>query len=161
TVLTPNQKEAAEASGIPIQDGESARDAAKVLQKIVGGDAIVITRGPAGVSVFPRRRQPRHIPAQAREAFDVTGAGDTFISAFGLTVFAGESWADAARLGNAAGSIAVAYTGVATVTAEELTAALELDPSSTRRKIVGPDQLEQICRSLRQNGSRVVFTNGF
>ncbi|MEO8377838.1 MAG: bifunctional ADP-heptose synthase, partial [Candidatus Sumerlaeota bacterium] len=125
TALTPNQGEAALASKIPIVDDESLNKAAKVLRKQIACDILVITRGAQGVSVFPRSGKSILLPAKAREVFDVTGAGDTFISVFALGLTAGASPADAAALGNFAGGVVVARHGVATVTQDELRAAAQ------------------------------------
>lgn len=162
TVLTPNQKEAAEASGIAIEDVDSLAAAAKVLQKTVKGDAIVITRGAAGVSAFPKRGGPSHLPARAREVFDVTGAGDTMIATLGLALFAGAKLDEAAQLGNLAAGIVVGRAGVASVSVDSLRVVCqEGDEESGRRKLVTAAELEQICRSLHQNDRKIVFTNGF
>ncbi|CAN5437622.1 bifunctional D-glycero-beta-D-manno-heptose-7-phosphate kinase/D-glycero-beta-D-manno-heptose 1-phosphate adenylyltransferase HldE [soil metagenome] len=160
SLLTPNQKEAAEATGIAITDDAAAERAAKELQKIVRAEAVVITRGAHGVSVFPKGAAAEHIPARAREVFDVTGAGDTFLSVLGLALFSGAKWGDAARLGNLAAGIVVGLAGVACVSPEALRAACD-STQSPQTKIVSAAELEQRCRSLRHNRRRVVFTNGF
>ena len=161
TVLTPNQKEASEATGIAVHDDASAAEAARLLQKMVQGDAVVITRGASGVSVFPKKGSPAHLPAQAREVYDVTGAGDTFLSVLALASFSGASWSEAAQLANLAAGIVVGQVGVACVSLESLRSACQQSGSGFRRKIVSAPELEQSCRSLRAHGSRIVFTNGF
>lgn len=160
TTLTPNQKEASEASGVTITDDASVAEAARRLQKTIAGEAVVITRGAAGVSVFPRRGRASHLPAQAREVFDVTGAGDTFIAVFTLGLLAGGSWAGAAELGNLAAGIKVGRAGVATVSAEELRRASEGGRARAGKLLAG-EELLQACRSVQLHGGRVVFTNGF
>jgi D-beta-D-heptose 7-phosphate kinase/D-beta-D-heptose 1-phosphate adenosyltransferase len=161
TVLTPNQKEASEASGIAIRDDATAAGAARRLQATVRAEAVVITRGAGGVSVFPRRGKPVHMPARAREVFDVTGAGDTFLSVLALARFSGAGWAEAAELGNLAAGIVVGMVGVATVSPEALRNAVETEGGETRRKVLTMTELEQVCRSLRSHGSKVVLTNGY
>lgn len=158
-MLTPNQKEASEASGIAITDDETTAEAARRIQRVVKAEALVITKGPSGVSVFPRRRPPHHIPARAREVYDVTGAGDSFIAAMGLALFSGGSFAEAAEAGNLAGGIAVGHVGVASVSLPALLAAV--DGQAGRRKLLQPEELVQVRRSHRHHGNRVVFTNGF
>ncbi|MCC6545580.1 D-glycero-beta-D-manno-heptose-7-phosphate kinase [Candidatus Sumerlaeota bacterium] len=127
TAMTPNQGEAAQASKTPINDVESLTQAARILLKQVGCEILVITRGPQGVSVFPKRGKSILLPAKAREVFDVTGAGDTFISLFSLGLCAGASLEDAAALGNLAGGAVVARHGVATISQDELRAAAQED----------------------------------
>jgi len=133
TVLTPNQKEASEASHIAIADNDSAARAARVLHRTVKGDTVVITRGAHGISVFPRRGRPTHIPARAQEVFDVTGAGDTVICVMALGLCSGAGIAEAAALSNLAGGIVVGIPGVARVPADRLRAAAELEDSAPLR----------------------------
>lgn len=161
SLLTPNQKEAAEASGVSITDNDTAAEAAAILQRTVEGEAVVITRGAAGVSVFPADGAPHHAPARAREVFDVTGAGDTFIATMGLALFSGSSLAEAAELGNLAGGFVVGLAGVATISVQELRHLVTDEGHGRRRKLLTAAELEPVCRSLHQHGSKVVFTNGF
>ena len=161
TVVTPNRREASEFTRVPIRDDASAERAATAIQEVVAGEAVIVTRGAAGVTVRLRDGTVHHLRARAREVYDVTGAGDTFIGVVGLGVSAGAEMRQAAELGNLAAGIAVGLAGVATVSpqalrracAEEITA-----PVSKRRTL---PELESICRSLRQKGRRIVFTNGF
>lgn len=159
TVITPNQKEAAEAAGTPIHDEDSLTAAARVLLRNVASDAVVITRGAHGVSVFPKRGKPAHIPAKAREVFDVTGAGDTFIAVLALALCSGGDIRDAAALGNLAGGIVVGLEGVACVSPEALRSVCE-GGSTIPRKHVGIADLDHLCRSLRHRKQRIAFTNG-
>ena len=162
TLITPNAKEAAEATGVALVNDAAVAEAAKQLQATIGGDAIVITRGAQGVSVFPKRGAGVHLPAKARQVFDVTGAGDTFISVLALAHFGGAKLAEAASLGNLAGGIVVGLAGVATVSPEQLRAACaEAESGTVQRKLVSRDELQQVCRTLRQAGRKIVFTNGF
>lgn len=159
TAITPNQKEASEASGVAIRDHTSCARAAAAIQQQVGGECVVITRGPSGVSVFPKGAGATHIAARAREVFDVTGAGDTFIAIFSLALACGADYARAAELGNIAGGYVVGLSGVAAISGEVLRNLIET--GGKRQKLLPAGELEQICRSLRQNGAKVVFTNGF
>jgi len=161
SLVTPNQKEASESTGVAIIDMKSVEEAARKLHRTIRGEAIVITRGGAGLSVFPRRGKPSHIPARAREVYDVTGAGDTVIASLGLGIFSGASFAEAGAIGNLAAGIVVGRAGVASVSLDTLRVACEEEEDHPRRKLVSAAELEQICRSLRQNGRKVIFTNGF
>jgi D-beta-D-heptose 7-phosphate kinase/D-beta-D-heptose 1-phosphate adenosyltransferase len=87
--------------------------------------AVLITRGEQGMSLFEAGRRPVHIPAAAREVFDVTGAGDTVIATLSLALCAGASLAQAAALANDAASVVVAKLGTATASPAELMAARE------------------------------------
>jgi D-beta-D-heptose 7-phosphate kinase / D-beta-D-heptose 1-phosphate adenosyltransferase len=161
SAITPNLKEACEASGINVTDDTMLNNAAKALQKQIKGEAIIITRGPQGMSVFPRRKKPTHIPAKAREVYDVTGAGDTAISTIGLALFSGGTYEQAATLGNMASSIVVGLAGVACISADTLRLAMQHDDPQSKTKLATMNELVQTCRSFRQTGKTIVFTNGF
>lgn len=124
-VVKPNQKEAEAAAGCRIRCDATLAEAAGRVQKMARAQAVVITRGGSGVDVFERRRKPVHFPALAHSVYDVTGAGDTFISVMALAMAAGAGVAEAAQLGNLAGSVVVGKLGAATVSAEELLELLE------------------------------------
>jgi len=124
-VITPNHHEAQQALGIEDINGDSG-DPMRIL-KAVGGlldrfelKALLITRGEEGMSLYEKGGTVTHIPAVAREVFDVTGAGDTTIGVFSLSLAAGASFREAAFLANQAAGIAVGKVGTATVSKEEL-----------------------------------------
>jgi len=125
TLVTPNQHETEQASGVAI-DGDASRELA--ARRILGQlrcRALLITRGEEGMSLFEAGRRPLHIRAAAREVFDVTGAGDTVIAAMALGAATGASLEESARLANQAAGIVVGKLGTATVRPEELIASLE------------------------------------
>lgn len=122
TILTPNVKEASLGSRIEIEDDRSLLRAGKSLLTRLKCDAVLITRGEHGMSLFERSGRITHIPTEARDVFDVTGAGDTVISALTLAMAAGASRVEAARLSNIAAGIVVAVVGTATVSPEKLKA---------------------------------------
>lgn len=120
TILTPNTKEASIGSGIEIEDENSLLKAGKTLLKRLGCDAVLITRGEHGMSLFEKGGRVTHIPTMAREVFDVTGAGDTVISVLTTAMAAGAEMVDAARISNFAAGIVVGIVGTATVKPDEL-----------------------------------------
>ncbi len=124
TVVTPNTAETAEAAGSDVGGEEGLLRAARQLQAVLGGGALLVTRGSQGMSLFEPGVEPVHIPATAREVYDVTGAGDTVTSTLALALAAGQPLALAARLANHAASLVVGKAGTATVTQDELLAAL-------------------------------------
>lgn len=156
--LTPNVKEAQAASGVAITDEVSLARAGAELNEAVGGKAILITRGSDGVAVFPRGGKPTLLPAIPREVFDVTGAGDTFISHFGLGYFQGLTMPEAASWANRAAGIVVGRVGVAVVRPNELL--VDIQGDARRAKWRSLAELEPIVRSLRAAGRRIVLTNG-
>lgn len=120
TILTPNTKEASIGSGIEIEDENNLLKAGKTLLKRLGCDAVLITRGEHGMSLFEKGGRVTHIPTMAREVFDVTGAGDTVISVLTTAMAAGAEMVDAARISNFAAGIVVGIVGTATVKPDEL-----------------------------------------
>ena len=119
TVVTPNLAEANLAVGNG--DGELAlEDVANRLRAEIGGGALLITQGAQGMTLFSDGAAPIHIPAQARNIYDVTGAGDTVVAVLALALAAGADLEMAARLANYAAGIVVGKVGTASVTVEEL-----------------------------------------
>jgi rfaE bifunctional protein kinase chain/domain len=124
TLITPNHFEAEKVVGHGCQaDPEVERAGAEILA-LISSRYLIIKRGEQGMTVFERGKQPLHIPTVAREVFDVTGAGDTVIAAATLALLAGATIGEAARIANAAAGIVVGKIGTASVTPEELRAAL-------------------------------------
>lgn len=124
TVITPNVQDAERASRIHIEGEEHLREAARRLSEDCGGAALLITRGAAGMTLFSVDH-PLHVPAQAREVYDVTGAGDTVVAVLAVALAKGAELPDAVRLANAAAGVVVGKVGTSTVTLEELSQAVE------------------------------------
>jgi rfaE bifunctional protein kinase chain/domain len=126
TAATPNLEEAAGALGrdIPDEDGAAAAAAAALCAALRSAH-LIVTRGSRGMTVATAGAPPAHLPAfGSDEVADVTGAGDTVIAGVTLGLAAGASVLDAARLANVAAGLAVMKRGTATVTPEEIRAAL-------------------------------------
>jgi len=122
TLITPNRAELREVVG----RWSSEKDLEARAQKLrgeLGLEALLVTRSEEGMTLF-LDGEVIHQPAQAREVFDVSGAGDTVIAALAVMLAAGATWADAIRVANLAGGIVVGKLGTAVVTREELAAAL-------------------------------------
>lgn len=124
-VITPNQPEAEQATGLRIRDEASLHAAGARILELLGCEAALITRGEHGLSLFERGRRPRHVPTAAREVFDVTGAGDTVIATLGLALAAGAPLSSAALLANHAAGVVVGKLGTATASPVEILAAVE------------------------------------
>ncbi|MCK4838653.1 MAG: D-glycero-beta-D-manno-heptose-7-phosphate kinase [Desulfobulbaceae bacterium] len=120
TLLTPNSHEAELMSGVEITDEESLAKAARIIQEKLKVDALLITRGEAGMALFERGKKPFLIPTVAKEVFDVTGAGDTVIASLSLARAAGLSFEEAAMVANQAAGIVVGKLGTATTSRQEI-----------------------------------------
>ncbi len=119
TILTPNNLEASQASGVDIKDDESLHRAGEVLFNKLGCEALLVTRGEHGMSLFEPESET-HIPTVAKEVFDVSGAGDTVIGTLALAIASGASFREAAVLANFAAGVVVGKVGTATLTPAEL-----------------------------------------
>ncbi len=127
TVITPNHHEAKQISGIRIDDERSLLAAARQIRDDIGCEAVLITRGEAGMALLQDNNDLVTIPTMAKEVYDVTGAGDTVAATLALGLAAGCSMNDAAVLANYAAGIVVGKVGTASVSASELLDTLALD----------------------------------
>lgn len=126
---TPNQQEAEALLGGALPEGTELATAGHRLAERLGTRFLLITRGSRGMSLF-QNRSVFHVPVHGTDQVaDVTGAGDTVIGAFALALAAGAAPLEAALLANYAGGVVVMKMGTATVTADELRAAVASDPT--------------------------------
>jgi rfaE bifunctional protein kinase chain/domain len=127
TLVKPNQLEAGQVLNRVLRTADEVNDAGEEIQRLLGPDtAVLITRGSHGMSLFEREQSVVHIPAQAREVYDVTGAGDTVASTLSLTLAAGGGLTAACRLASLAAAVVVGKVGTATCSVEELRAATQV-----------------------------------
>lgn len=120
TVLTPNHWEAAAAWGRRVKTEADILAAGQHLLDALRVQAVLITRGPKGMSLFETDGRITHIPAVAREVYDVTGAGDTVVGAMALALASGATMVEAAQVANHAAGVVVGKVGTATVSLDEL-----------------------------------------
>lgn len=119
-VVTPNHVEAGQATGIDIVDDASLGRAGHALLERLEAEAVLVTRGEHGMSLFERAGAPVHIPTVARQVFDVTGAGDTVIATLAAARAVGATLAEAATLANCAAGFVVGIVGTAVITPDAL-----------------------------------------
>ncbi len=125
TLLTPNTKEAEALSGIFIRDPKSLIQAGTAILQSSRASHVVVTRGKEGMAIFAQgSSRVRLIPTYAREVYDVSGAGDTVISVLVLTLLSGAHIEEAAVLSNLAAGVEVGKRGTATVSTQEIEAAM-------------------------------------
>ncbi len=160
TVITPNRKEAELAAGYPLHRREDLLRAGQELCHTCDTEAILLTLGPEGMILFHQDQPPREIPAQAREVFDVSGAGDTVVAVMALGLARWRQPLLAARLANLAAGIVVGKIGTAPILRSELSAALHSLPSSRPEKIINLPELRLLAPRLQAQGKKLVFTNG-
>ncbi len=161
TLLTPNRKELAAATGRACGSDKDVESAAGDLLTTFGLETVLVTRSEQGMTLVRRVEGVRHIPSQAREVFDVSGAGDTVVAVAATAIAAGADVAAAAELANVAGGVVVGKVGTAAVTASELRDSLYVDDLlANESKIVSPREAADQVDRWRARGKRVGFTNG-
>ncbi|TAK73741.1 MAG: bifunctional D-glycero-beta-D-manno-heptose-7-phosphate kinase/D-glycero-beta-D-manno-heptose 1-phosphate adenylyltransferase HldE [Gammaproteobacteria bacterium] len=156
-IITPNFKEFEAVVG-PCHHEQEILAKGQALLAQYQIDALLITRGEDGMTLI-EPHSSTHLPAYAREVFDVTGAGDTVIGLLGASVATGMELLPATALANLAASLTVAKLGAATVSVPELQAALT-GKTNFAMGIVNEEQLLQAMNGLRAQGKKIVFTNG-
>lgn len=162
SAVTPNEAELAAACRVSAADGPALLVAAEDLRTELGIPALVVTRGERGMVVLDDSGA-HPVAAQAREVFDVSGAGDTAVAALAASAAAGLDWRDAAVVANSAAGVAVAHIGTVAVTREEVRAALgaqDPDHGTLDAKVHDLDTVLQMVERWRAAGDVIGFTNG-
>lgn len=160
TALTPNKRETAEACNIDMHDNEALLAAASTLLTKLQLDFLAITRSEEGISLI-EAGHTEHIPAMARQVFDVSGAGDTVIATLAAGMVTGLPYKEALHLANLAAGIVVGKVGTAAVSCEELLAELLSEEVHEQAdKICDMSHLLARVAGWRARGERIVFTNG-
>lgn len=158
SLLTPNLHEFEVVVGVCATEAELV-ERGQALMARLELDALLITRGEQGMTLLRPGHPALHLPALAREVFDVTGAGDTVIAVLAAAVAAGEPLPQAVALANLAAGLVVGKLGTATVSAPELRRAIQASQGSGRGAMSG-EQLKAVVADARAQGERIVFTNG-
>ncbi len=158
TVLTPNQAEFAAVAGSWSTETDFLSRGDTLVREL-GLEALLITRGDRGMTLFPRGEQPLTLSAESREVFDVTGAGDTVIALMAAGMGCGMDAATAAALANLGAGLVVRKIGVASVLPSELRLALHRKGAGGRG-LVSAEELLSLIKECRSRGERVVMTNG-
>ncbi len=157
TLITPNKKEASEATAIMIDSDEALIEAGEKLRRELALEYAFITLSEEGMAIFGADGMHK-IATVAREVFDVTGAGDTVIAALAFAYARGEDIKKAASFANEAAAVAVGKVGSATVSLEEIAAYHDsICAKKSHQKILSWEGLEQ---ALAKRDKKVVFTNG-
>lgn len=159
TLLTPNRKEASLATRIQITDDSTLREAGFKLKNELSLDYGIITLSEEGIAIFDE--QMSLIPTVAREVYDVTGAGDTVLASLGIALAHDLNIIEACEFANKAAAIVVAKIGSATATLNEIEEYEHtLNKGQIESKIKDFTQIERISKRLKNQGRKVIFTNG-
>jgi len=120
TVVTPNQQDAARAASVHIDGHDDLVAAVARLAAACEGAAVLVTRGADGMTLYEDGREVLHVDADARDVFDVTGAGDTVVALLAVALGRGLGLHDAVRIANTAAGVVVGKLGTSTVTLDEV-----------------------------------------
>ncbi len=160
-LVTPNRAELSEAVGHPVTVESEIVDAAKSLVVDYDLGAVLVTRSQDGMTLVTSGGSVTHLPAEAREVYDVSGAGDTVVATIATAIAAGAPLLDAAALANVAAGIVVGKVGTAAAYANDLNAALHHQGiSDAESKILSLDQALDRAQRWQSRGLKVGFTNG-
>ncbi len=156
SLITPNLSEFEAIVGVCATQSELERKGEQLRQELQL-EALLITRSEQGMSLLRAGHLPLHLPAHAREVYDVTGAGDTVIGVLAAGLAAGEDLVSATALANLAAGLSVSKLGAATVSIAELETALH---NHSLRGIQDEDSLQRQILTAQVRGEKVVMTNG-
>ena len=158
-LLTPNKKEASDATNIPITDHKALSSALLALKKKCELSVSIITLSEEGVAIFDD--ELRILPTVAKEVFDVTGAGDTILASLGFAISCDIEINKAVQFANLASGVVVGKIGSATVTLNEIfDYESSLKKSYSDEHIKSWDEIHQIVREFKNKDKKIVFTNG-
>ena len=158
SVITPNLSEF-EAITRQFNSEDQLESDANDLLDALELDAVLLTRSEQGMSLFCKQKHALHLPAKAREVYDVTGAGDTVVSTLAVSLAAQQTLEDACILANVAASIVVGKLGTSAVTTTELALALR-DSHHLDGGVLSQEQLMHAVADAKSRGEKVVMTNG-
>ncbi|MBA1190014.1 bifunctional D-glycero-beta-D-manno-heptose-7-phosphate kinase/D-glycero-beta-D-manno-heptose 1-phosphate adenylyltransferase HldE [Pseudomonas entomophila] len=158
SLITPNLAEFEAIVGHCVDEADLVAKGAALMSELQLG-ALLVTRGEHGMTLLRPDHAPLHLPARAREVFDVTGAGDTVISTLAAAIAAEEDLPCAVGLANLAAGIVVGKLGTAAISAPELRRAIQREEGS-ERGVLSLEQLLLAIDDARAHNERIVFTNG-
>lgn len=158
TLITPNLAELEAVVGPCAHEDELVARGLELMAELEF-QALLVTRGEHGMTLIRPDSPELHLPARAREVFDVTGAGDTVISVLAAALAAGHGLADATALANLAAGLVVGKLGTAAISGPELRRAL-LTEQGAGRGMMSAGQLAIVVEDARAHGEKIVFTNG-
>ncbi|ATG16245.1 MULTISPECIES: bifunctional D-glycero-beta-D-manno-heptose-7-phosphate kinase/D-glycero-beta-D-manno-heptose 1-phosphate adenylyltransferase HldE [Providencia] len=158
TLLTPNMSEFEAIVG-RCKDNKDVEEKGMQLLESLELSALLITRSEQGMSLIRRNEAPLHLPTEAQEVFDVTGAGDTVIGVLAASIASGRPLHEACALANAAAGVVVGKLGTSTVSPIELENAIR-GRAENGFGVMTESQLKQAVADARARGERVVMTNG-
>jgi D-beta-D-heptose 7-phosphate kinase/D-beta-D-heptose 1-phosphate adenosyltransferase len=160
SIMTPNVREIAAATGIDPSNDDLAAQAARQAAMQAGVDAVLLTRAEKGMTLAQGDKAIAHIRSDVREVYDVAGAGDTVVATLALMLGAGADAESAARVSNVAAGIAVSRRGTSTISQSDLLEGLARRAEHSAVNILNPSELKHRVETWKRDGLVVGFTNG-
>lgn len=158
TLITPNQSEFDTIAGKASSEEDFFERGRKTRQNL-NIDSLLVTRSEKGMALFSANQEPYLQPTQAREVYDVTGAGDTVVATLASSIAAGTSITEAVQIANLAAGVVVGKLGTATVTPQELSYAM-LQQQPLQQGVTTELELIELLKQAKASGEKVVMTNG-
>jgi len=158
TLLTPNMSEFEDVVGKVTSDEDLIQKGLALIEQY-DFDALLVTRSEHGMTLLRRGAETFHLPTQAKEVYDVTGAGDTVISVLASSVAAGKTLDESCALANAAAGVVVGKLGTSTVSTIELAEAVH-GSRDTDFGVISESTLVDSVKRAQDHGEKVVMTNG-
>jgi D-beta-D-heptose 7-phosphate kinase / D-beta-D-heptose 1-phosphate adenosyltransferase len=156
TILTPNLAEFEKVVGV-CSSREEMIIKGSALQKELQLNHLLVTLGPEGMALISEEQETLFIPSEAKEVFDVTGAGDTVIAMLSVAIASGMQAEMAVKMANKAAGIVVGKIGTSSISLEEIDG---VEPDLYGANIVSEYGLETVFEKARNAGSTIVMTNG-
>lgn len=161
TVIKPNADELAAETGLAVKSaGEAEAALSALMARLPKTDALLVTRGGAGMCLLDGEGRFHHHRSRQREVFDVSGAGDTALAALSLGLAARLALPDSMALADMAAGVAVGKPGTAVVTPEEILEDAAVGADAPDWRVLTRDAASALCRRWTEDGLRVGFTNG-
>lgn len=162
SIMTPNLKELSEAAHMPVPDDDAVVAAARKLIEQCGLQAVLATRSQEGMSLIEAEGRVMHFRAEAKEVFDVTGAGDTVIAVLGAALASGAPLPEGAEIANIAAGIVVGKAGTAVAYVRDMIHAIRKQELTTAEsKVLDLESAADRIELWKRKGYRIGFLNGF
>jgi D-beta-D-heptose 7-phosphate kinase/D-beta-D-heptose 1-phosphate adenosyltransferase len=159
TLLTPNMSEFEAVVGKVTSEEDLIAKGKKLIQDY-NIEELLVTRSENGMTLIRLDAEPLTLPTEAKEVYDVTGAGDTVIGTLAISLSAGASIEESCALANKAAGIVVGKVGTSTVSPRELQKVIASDYEAKITGVVTKEELVELIKTAQSKGQKIVMTNG-
>ena len=156
TTITPNKNEISQATGIQIKDNKSLLEAGKKLIELCSLEFLIITLSEDGIALIQNDKL-KILPSNAKDIYDVSGAGDTVISALTFSLLNNFSLSDSCKFANLAAEIVISKFGTSTASIKEINSLIS---PFEKTKVINLNKLLKKIKQYKKLNKKIVFTNG-